>query len=92
MSYPDIEDALDVALEDFPEVDGFDPWREVGPDEWLAAHGTHLTASIEFVHPNGGSTAAHLIALPTDTTPEFDDGAAADRAHDAIVDQQNGVL
>ncbi|MBM4517516.1 hypothetical protein GS432_19850 [Rhodococcus hoagii] len=52
----------------------------------------HLTAALEIVPPNGEPTAAHLIALPTNTTPEFDDGAAADRAHDAAVDQQNGVL
>ncbi|NKU16278.1 hypothetical protein GS928_24890 [Rhodococcus hoagii] len=64
------------------------------PREWQRAHSTHATAYLEVVSPRGESTAAHLVAPPdyTPNLPQFDDGAAADRAHDAAVDQQNGVL
>lgn len=86
------DEALDELLEALPQLDGFEPWREVGPELWQRAHGSHATAYIEFTGPGSGSTAAHLIALPTNTIPEFDDGAAADCAHDAAVDQQTGVL
>ncbi|MBM4592263.1 hypothetical protein LRM64_10175 [Prescottella equi] len=92
MSAADIDEALDDLLDALPPVEGFEPWREVGPEEWFAARRTHLTAALEIVPPNGEPTAAHLIALPTNTIPVFDDGAAADRAHDAAVDQQNGVV
>ncbi|MBM4468196.1 hypothetical protein GS504_24245 [Rhodococcus hoagii] len=86
------DEALDELLEALPQLDGFEPWCEVGPEQWQRSHGSHATAYIEFTGPGSDSTAAHLIALPTNPTPVFDDGAAADRAHDAAVDQQNGVL
>ncbi|NKU91719.1 hypothetical protein [Prescottella equi] len=94
MSAADIDEALDDLLDALPAVDGFFPWREVGPEEWQRAHSTHATAYLEVVSPRGESTAAHLVAPPdyTPNLPQFDDGAAADRAHDAAVDDQNGVL
>jgi len=92
VSAADADEALDALLDALPQIDGFEPWREVGPDEWFAARATHLTAVLEIVPPNSESTAAHLIARPDNPRPEFDDGAAADRSHDAVVDRQIGVL
>ncbi|NKV19229.1 hypothetical protein GS913_06535 [Rhodococcus hoagii] len=92
MSAPDALDALDDVLEALPQIDGFEPWRQVGPREHTDSFRTHATAYVEITAPGHESAVEHLIALPTNPTPVFDDGAAADRAHDAAVDQQNGVL
>ncbi|MGW6376278.1 hypothetical protein ACWFRB_09465 [Rhodococcus sp. NPDC055112] len=51
------------------------------------------TIYVEVVLPED-TVQAYAVAhpLPQQDPPAFDDGAAADRAHDAAVDEANGVL
>ena len=78
------------------EIDGFGPWREVGPEEWarIAPNGTaHATAYLEIVIPGEDSELVHLVAdlLPVETPVFRSDFADPDRAHDARIDEMNGV-
>lgn len=89
----DTAEAVDALLDAINEhqLDGYGPWREVGPQEWERANGRLAAAYVEITLPGGDSEAAHLVADPEDARPVFDPGAAADRARDAAIDRQNGV-
>ncbi|MFF2026597.1 hypothetical protein [Rhodococcus koreensis] len=91
----EILDALLDAINDAGQLDGYSVWTEVGPERWTEAGAQGAaTAYFEIVTPGEElSERAHLIAFPMPAEkPEFDDGAAADRARDAAVDRENGVL
>jgi hypothetical protein len=90
-----ILDALLDAINDAGQLEGYSVWCEVGPERWTEAGAQGAaTAYFEIVTPGEKlSERAHLIAFPMPVEqPKFDDGAAADRAHDAAVDRANGVL
>lgn len=89
-----LDDLLD-AINDAGPLDGFSMWTEVGPDRWSEASAKGAaTAYVEIVTPGEElAECAHLIAFPMPIEPpKFDDGAAADRAHDTQVDREIGVL
>lgn len=96
----DTTEVADAAIDSINEhqIDGFGPWREVGPNEWTNKadspdHGSYVFAYIEITAGAGESEQIHMIAdrLVDDARPVFDPGAAADRARDAQVDRENGV-
>ena len=85
-----------VAAENLDRAEGFGAWRVVTPARWKAPESDRRArASIEILLPGTCAIAtAHLVAdrEPVEhSLPVFDDGAAADRAHDAEIDRQNGV-
>lgn len=95
MSSP--QDAADALLETLKEntLDGFEPWREVGPKEWVdhAKNSATATAYLEIVDPREGDVEMiHAVAdrAPVER-PVFDDGAAADRAREIELDRELGV-
>ena len=88
-----LDDLLD-AINDAGQLDGYSVWTEVGPERWSEAGSQGAaTAYLEIVTPGEElAERAHLIAFPMPVDPpKFDDGAAADRAHDAQVDREIGV-
>ncbi|WP_213573308.1 hypothetical protein [Rhodococcus sp. USK13] len=92
MSAPDeiLSDLLD-ALNDAGQLDGYSVWCETDWGRWTKALDESVaTARLSIRTPGGASEVAYLIAHPIESDP--DDGAAADRARDAAIDQQNGVL
>lgn len=91
----DSAEAADAAIDVINEhqIDGFGPWREVGPEEWTRCayrHGQHATAYFEINVPGGESEIVHMLAdrLVDDARPVFDPGAAADRARDTTIAEQ----
>ncbi|NKU63763.1 hypothetical protein GS891_11455 [Rhodococcus hoagii] len=89
---PDALDALDDVLEALPQIDGFEPWRQVGPREHTDSFRTHATAYVEITAPGHESAVEHLIALPTNPTPCSTTAPPRTARTTAAVDQQNGVL
>ena len=91
MSAPgEVLDATLDAINALSDVDGFGPWREVGPIEWqrICEKHTHATAYIEISTSGDAIEIAHLVADPNPEAdrPQFDSGAAADRARDIALD------
>ncbi len=91
----DAVEAADAVIGTFDEhqLDGFGPWREVGPEEWSrcsSRRGEHATAYFEINVPGAESEIVHMLAdrLVDDARPVFDPGAAADRARDKAIAEQ----
>ncbi|WP_343466309.1 hypothetical protein AAI421_17920 [Rhodococcus aetherivorans] len=90
----DATEAADAVIGTFDEhqIDGFGPWREVGPEEWSRHTGPApaATAYFEINVPGAESEIVHMVAdrLVDDARPVFDPGAAADRARDAAIAEQ----
>lgn len=84
-----------AAAENLERAEGFGAWRVVTPARWVAPESNRrATAYIELTVPGVGQATAHLVAdreHVEHALPVFDDGAAADRAYDAMVDRANGV-
>lgn len=93
----DATEAADAVIDVINEhqIDGFGPWREVGPNEWTnKADGrsceSYAFAYVEIIATAGEPEQIHMIAdrLVDDARPVFDPGAAADRARDTAIAEQ----
>lgn len=90
----DAVEAADAVIDVINEhqLDGFGPWREVGPEEWMRrGYGQgSATAYFEINVPGGESEIVHMIAdrIVDAARPVFDPGAAADRARDTAIAEQ----
>lgn len=92
----DAENIALTAAENLDQLDGHSPWRpcQSSAIETAKAHRI-ATAYIEVVdHITGDTALIYLAALPEPAPagPTFDDGAAADRAHDNTVRDELGAL
>ncbi|WP_027500830.1 hypothetical protein [Rhodococcus sp. UNC363MFTsu5.1] len=91
----DAEDIALTAAENLGQLDGHEGWRPVAADQHAVAHQRGISnAYIEVVDRETGETGqVYLYARRKPTGPPvFDDGAAADRAHDAAVADELGAL
>ncbi|NKS67298.1 hypothetical protein GS461_18310 [Rhodococcus hoagii] len=92
MSAPDALDALDDVLEALPQIDGFGPWRQVGPREHTDSSGLTPPRTSRSPRPatrRRSNTSSRYPPIPppcSTTAPPRT--ARTTRA----VDQQNGVL
>ena len=88
------EDIALTAAEELDQLDGHEPWRPCVPAILDTAKADRVaTAYIEIVDHLTGETALIYLAARQQPVapPAFDDGTA-DRAVDALADEQLGVI